>query len=362
MQIIYQGGYLGYGKLKGLVGSIELANHPKREEIEGRIKVINFFENNGAKVTKEAYGISRSTVYLWKAKLKDSSGKLIGLSPGSRAPKVRRNKERNKQVVEYIKQYRNKHPRTGQVVIKPWLDKYCKENKIKTVAEATIGRIIKELVDKGEINDANPKASFNGRSGVISFIVKKKKRAKERIKGYKPEEAGDLVQIDSITLQFATGIKKYIITAIDVKTKFAFAYGYESLSSASALDLIEKLITVAPFKIKRIQTDNGLEFEHLFRDFLIKSKIVHFYNYPRSPKSNAFIERFNRTIQEQFVWSNEYLIDDLNSFNSELINYLLWYNTERKHQSIKAVPLDFFISSLNLNLKKSNMLRYCTNT
>lgn len=358
MQQIYLDSELGVRKLKGLAGSVELAKHPQRVEIERRVKIISFFDKHGAKVTKEAFNVGKSTVYLWKQKLKEGKGLLIALSPGSKAPIKRRIKARQAEVVEFIKQYRNEHPKTGQEAIKPALDKYCKQRDIKSISTATIARILKELKSKSAINDALPQTRFHGITGSISF-KKKKYGAKTRSKGYKPQEAGDLVQVDSIVL-FVDGLKRYIITAVDVRTKFAFAYSYESLSSASALDFMQKLITVAPFAIKRIQTDNGHEFEHLFRDFLIRSKVVHFYNYPRNPQANACVERFNRTIQEQFVWANECNIENLNVFNADLIRYLLWYNTERRHQTIRAAPLDYFLDNFVKNTKKSNMLRDCT--
>ena len=360
MQVIYPGSGLGVRKLNGLRSTQAYAEHPQRAEIERRLKIIGFFEKYGTKITKEAYGISRSTAYNWKKKLKENNGKLISLSPISRAPDKVREKNRKLEVVGFVKEYRNEHPKVGQEAIKPVLDKYCRKNNLRTVSVATIGRILKELKEKGEIEDSCAKAWFDIRDDRIKFRVNKR-RKKLRRKGYMPQEAGDLLQVDSITL-FTEGIKRYIVTAIDVKSKFAFAYAYEGLSSASALDFMQKLIAVAPFKIKRIQTDNGLEFEHLFRDFIQKSNIVHFHNYPRHPQSNACVERFNRTIQEQFVWANLYDIENLNDFNASLIRYLLWYNTERRHQTIKATPLDYFLDNFVPNEQKSNMLRDCTNT
>lgn len=358
MKQLYLDSQLGRRKLEALQSVRALAEHPQRQEIERRTKIIGFFDKYGVKVTKEAYGISRSTVYSWKKKLKENQGRLTALSPISRAPDKLRQKKRNVEVVGFVKDYRNKHPKVGQEAIKPVLDKYCSKNNLKTVSAATISRILKELKGKGDIEDSIARTWFDIRDDKVKFRVKKR-RKKIRRKGYKPQEAGDLLQVDSITL-FVDGIKRYIVTAVDVKSKFAFAYAYEGLSSASALDFMQKLITVVPFKIKRIQTDNGLEFEHLFRDYVAKSNIVHFHNYPRHPQANACVERFNRTIQEQFVWANLYDIENLNVFNSSLIHYLLWYNTERRHQTIKAVPLDYFLDNFIVNKKKSNMLRDCT--
>ena len=54
-----------------------------------------------------------------------------------------------------------------------------------------------------------------------------------------------------------------------------------------------------PFNIKAIQIDNGLESKKYFDKYTQDKKIIHYFNYPQNPKSN-YIERFNRTIQEQF--------------------------------------------------------------
>jgi len=49
------------------------------------------------------------------------------------------------------------------------------------------------------------------------------KEKKLRIGKHKPSKPGDLVQIDAIEI-FLNGVRRYIITALDVKSKFAFAY------------------------------------------------------------------------------------------------------------------------------------------
>ena len=61
-------------------------------------------------------------------------------------------------------------------------------------------------------------------------------------------------------VRFEHGIKRYIFSAIDVKSRFAFAYTYKTGSSLSASDFVQKLDRVSPFPIKAVQTDNGSEF------------------------------------------------------------------------------------------------------
>ena len=57
-------------------------------------------------------------------------------------------------------------------------------------------------------------------------------------------------------------------------------------------------------------------------------------SHPRSPKMNAHAERFNRTLQEQFVdYQEDLLFDDLAAFNQKLADWLLAYNTVLPHHS-----------------------------
>ena len=67
---------------------------------------------------------------------------------------------------------------------------------------------------------------------------------------------------------------------------------------------------------------------------------------------NAHLERFNRTIQEEYI---DYHLGDLiepDIFNNNLIDYLLWYNTQRPHYAFrnKLSPVQYILS-LPRNLK-----------
>jgi transposase InsO family protein len=134
--------------------------------------------------------------------------------------------------------------------------------------------------------------------------------------------------------------------------------GYTSLSSARAKDFLYKFITVAPFEVKRVQTDNGSEFYKLFHEACIDLGLIHYWNYPKQPKMNAKIERYNRTVQEEFV---DYHLDDLGydigSFNYQLMDWLIWYNTERPHWTLRLKsPMNAMLEGLQLEVRQSNML------
>ena len=108
---------------------------------------------------------------------------------------------------------------------------------------------------------------------------------------------------------------------------------------------------MVPYAIKAIKTDNGLEFAKDADQAMAQKGIVHFHTYPKSPKMNAYIERFNRTLQEEFVDHHEGLLFDsnINVFNSALMDYLLFYNTKRIHLGINSqTPMNYIIIKSNM--------------
>lgn len=330
----------------------EVVNNPKNEEIETRLKIIQFFDDYGAEATRRAYGKSRSTVYLWKQKLKSQG--TIGLVPGTRAPHRRRHRTVVLFVENFIISYRTNHPGVDKTTIHPALKAACERIGIKSPSESTIGRIIHDLKERGRL-PPKTKVAYNAATGRLRIWEAKPGQKKTRRRDFQPARPGDLVEIDTVDI-FVDGLKRYLLTAIDLPTRFAFAYTYKSSSSASARDFLSKLKTVAPFPILRVQTDNGHEFLKHFAQACQNEHMVHFFNYPRHPQSNAHLERFNRTIQEQFAYFNTHLLDDPTQFNRKLMHYLLWYNTEKPHRSIgKVAPMRYYFDKF-VTPHQSNML------
>ena len=325
-------GIVGYHRLmKTIDNSNLLKSHP---EIERKLKIINFCAKHGFSATYDAYGVSRSSIFLWKKKLKDSQGKLLSLRNLSRKPHNMRRMFIEPTVLQFIEATRKEYPRLSKDKMKPLLDEFCQANSYEKISSSTIGKIIKRncfffwFKPKG----------------------KKNRKKKNRLLGYEIENIGDLSQVDSIT-KFKDGLKRYIFTGIDITGRFAFAYAYTNLSSRKGADFIDKYTEVAPFAVKAIQTDNGKEFLKEFEPALEKYGILHFFTYPRSPKMNAYIERFNRTIQEEFIDNHEELLfSDLKAFNVKLMDYLLFYNTKRIHLGINnQTPINFLIQKSNMS-------------
>ena len=59
---------------------------------------------------------------------------------------------------------------------------------------------------------------------------------------------------------------------------------------------------------------------------------------------NAFIERFNRTLNEECLVYNRALIrDDVDQFNDTLVDWLHWYNYERPHEGLGLIsPMEYY--------------------
>jgi putative transposase len=349
--------YVAAGTVKGYIHLMQylddVTGHPQRQFIEKKIEIIKFFDDYGAEATKRAFGKSRSTIYLWKQKVKQAGGKYSALAPGDRSPKNRRRRVVQPFIEKYIVEYRTAHPGADKTTITPSLTKACIGKGIKPVSESTVGRIIADLKARNRL----PRSFKAGITRAGNLLIKepKPKKRKLRRRGFIPELPGDLVQIDTVHI-FAAGLKRYIFTAIDVHTRFAFAYAYSSNSSANGNDFLGKLLNVAPFAVKHIQTDNGSEFAKYFDEKCQKNGLPHFFNYPKHPQSNGHLERFNRTIQEQCVSLYMDYLDEPDEFNRKLMEYLIWYNTERPHRGIgKISPMQYYLNNF-LSPAQSNML------
>ena len=176
---------------------------------------------------------------------------MASLNPNSQAPIKRRKRIIDLRILKEIKRLRLEVcPNMGKDKVKIFLDKYCIENNIKIISTSTIGRIIKEK----KIYHQRQKVSHFGK---IKTIKRSKKLRKP--KDFKANKIGDLIEIDTI-VRFDWGIKRYLITAVDVNTRYTFAHVYKSHNSDSAKDFFKKLEQVFPYQIKAVQTDNGSEF------------------------------------------------------------------------------------------------------
>lgn len=304
------------------------------DEAKRRVRILAFWEAYGTEAAHDAFGVSGRTLFRWQCALERAHGNLESLNPHSTAPQGRRIRHVPVGIRERIIELRRDHERLGKEKIQAILSRTGYTGSISTV-----GRIIVDLKRTGRI-PVRMKVTLSGRTGRLIERRSAPKHKLRRPHGYRVLEADTVVR-------FIDGIKRYILTGIDTEARTAFAGAYTNHSSASAADFLRKTRTVLPDCPADVQTDNGSEFAFHFHT-AVQELGLHFNTHPRSPQENAHVERFNRTLNEEFLRSHrELLRDDVAAFNRELIDWLIWYNAERPHYALGQIPpLRHMMSSL----------------
>src|SRR3989344_6537582 len=334
--------YTIFSRIKGWKKVINMLSSLKRyslsEVAQKKMEILSFYDEFGEEATIKAFGADRKVVNRWKKRLANSGGRLESLIPYSTRPKTFRRVSYNQKIVDFIKKYREDHPKTGKEKIKIELDEHCLKERLKTVSESTIGNIIKRhkffFQKSGRIYH-NPSSKW----------AQKQVQKKKRLRVKHSPKLTDFGHIQGDTVERITdGIKDYFYSAIDAKMKFTLTLNYKRLNSRNNKDFYQRFKSVYPVTIRDWQSDNGSENLGEFDQQLEEDQIPHFFSYPRCPKINAYIERYNRTIQEEFIDNNLDIIHDKILFNRKLADYLIWYNTKRPHKSLGLKsPLQYLL-------------------
>ena len=115
---------------------------------------------------------------------------------------------------------------------------------------------------------------------------------------------------------------EYQFTGIDHYTKVAFARMYKRASSYNATDFLNRLLYLTDGKIENIQTDNGSEFAKYFEKACQQYQLERYYNRPQTPKDNSINERFNKTVEEEFISLGNFTAN-ISVFNRNLTDWLI---------------------------------------
>ena len=307
-----------------------------KDEAKQRAKILTFWKKYGLAATEEAYSVTERTLYLWQQKLRQGKGKLESLNCGSRAPKNKRKRRYDYRIVEEIQRLRKVHPNLGEKKLYPLLKEYCDHLTLACPKPATIGLIMK---DKGGMRTTPTKITGTGR-------VKPYKRQKvlRKPKDIIIEAPGALVALDTAEI-IIHGSRHYIITCEDIFSRFSFAFATTSHASKAAEEFFTLWIQVFLYQTAFVLTDNGSEFKKHFVKRLLELQITHYHTYPKTPKMNAHVERFNRTIQEEFADYHRDLLLNPDCFNAKLMDWLIFYNTKRVHHAFKnkLTPVQFLL-------------------
>ncbi len=292
-----------------------------------RIHVITHYYKYGLRATLDAFNLKQSTLYDWKWSYERNHRRVIALVPKKTRPLHVRRMETDYRIVDFIKQMRIEHGNIGKSMLKPFVDAYAKKLGIRNIGSTTIQKIIK-------------RRNFTFEKKVYPQKQQNKFKKLRTRKSPKVQRPG-FIQMDSIVVYI--NYEKYLfMSVIDIYTKFAHVVYVDNLKAQTARRVLQEFEELSPTKIYMVQTDNGSEFLESFHEYLEEQGIRHLFIYPKSPKINAYIERFNRTIQEEFILRNDEIYYDTKAMQRKLTKYLFWYNYQRPHRSLNYMsPMSF---------------------
>lgn len=152
----------------------------------------------------------------------------------------------------------------------------------------------------------------------------------------------------------------YAQTFIAANCAIGFAKRYLSKMPMTAVDLLHD--RVLPFydrhgvALERVLTDNGREFcgrplHHPFELFMAVQQIEHRTTRIGSPESNGMVERFNRTLKEEFfsVAYRKRIYESIEALQADLDTFVTFYNAQRMHNGNRTqgrTPLQTLLDHL----------------
>ena len=197
--------------------------------------------------------------------------------------------------------------------------------------------------------------------------IERKQEEKQAHGEIETEHPGYLGSQDTFYVGTLKGVGRvYQQTYVDTYCKVAHAKLYTSKTPITAADLLNE--RVLPFyeehelPVLRILTDRGTEYcgkpeHHDYQLYLALNDIEHTRTKARSPQTNGIVERFHRTILNEFyqVTFRKRIYSSIEQLQSDLDDWLEKFNTKRTHQGKMCcgrTPLETLIDGKKIWQKK----------
>jgi len=132
-----------------------------------KLKVLGFWKQYGLKAALAAFGVSRRTLFGWRAILAQGNNQPESLNERSKRPKTVRKRLWPKPVTDHIKQLREEHPNLGKDKIKVLLAPLCQTSKLPCPSTSTIGNLIKDM---GGLRKFPVKVKHNGKVVPMNYL------------------------------------------------------------------------------------------------------------------------------------------------------------------------------------------------
>lgn len=316
--------------------------HTNNQIIKHKVGLLNLAQElqNVSKACK-VMGVSRDTFYRYK-ELVDEGGLDSLISKSRRTPNLKNRVDdpTEQSVIRYAIDY----PAHGQHRTSNELRKqgvFISGSGVRSVwlrhnlenFKKRLHALEKKVAQDGiELNDSQIAA------------LEKKKHDDEACGEIETAHPGYLGSQDTFYVGNLKGVGRiYQQTFVDTYSKVAHCKLYVTKTPITAADLLND--KVLPFynahhlPMLRILTDRGTEFcgtieKHDYQLYLAINDIDHTKTKAMSPQTNGICERFHKTILHEFymVTFRKKLYSDLETLQTDLDDWLHYYNNERTHQ------------------------------
>jgi|ERR1035437_651361 transposase InsO family protein/transposase-like protein len=297
-----------------------------------KLEWIIFYHNvSGRNVlaTASYFGINPKTLHKWLGRFDEKN--LCSLEEQSRRPAKVRGWMVTRQEEANILDLRKRNLEFGKTKLKVL---YLTEYK-EHISTWKIERVIRKynLYPDKVKHDYQVEKRRNLKPKIRIHTVK------ERLKQVR--EFGFLWHIDTVIIWWY-GRRRVIFTAVEDITKIAFAQVYKTNTSGFSEDFLKRLMYLTEGKINIMHQDNGSEFQGAFERACQTLGIIQIYSRPYTPKDNPSLERFNSTIQYEWLKYSKIGLDDIQEANKDLTKWLIKYNSYRPHQALDyKTPLEY---------------------
>lgn len=332
----YAGMHMTYSSI--LPGAVSLARLPVLSPAaKKRLAWMDYYRKIGnASQTCRYFGIARETFYEWRRRY--DPHRLESLEAKSRRPQRTRQWDVSRPEEFRILRLRRAHIRYGKS-FDPEGSQTLNGMKLAVLYRREYG----VPISSWKIQRVIEKHGLYFHPAASEKLRKKRKhnQAKKRITELKKEQrTGFLIALDTV-VRYWMGAKRYILTGIDTHSKIAFARMYSTKSSKHAADFLKRLHYLFDARIENITRDNGSEFLGAFDAGLEQLRIAGYFSRVKTPTDNPVDERFNRTLQDEFIALGN-MTADCTVFNRKLTEWLIEYNFKRPHQALGyEVPVEY---------------------
>ncbi len=288
-----------------------------------------------AEQAAQAVGVPRASLYRWEKRPELRS----------KRPKRMRARSWTPALVEAVEGLRLDHPMWGRAKLGPLL-----RREGFVVSDATVGRIIAYLVQRGVVERVPTLRRRKG-AGARPW---RRKHALRLPKGTKPAMPGELVQVDTLSVNVRPDKSIKQFTAYDPVARFTAAKAFSTASAGCAKNFLDKLLAAFPFPIKGIQVDGGSEFMAEFEQACKDKGLALFVLPPKRPQLNGAVERAQGSWRYEFYACHD-LPHRLDRLNDHIDAFAHLYNHYRPHGALGGQTPNEYLTRTSQETKPSQM-------